>query len=109
MESPAAARHMKDYALARLSDAGLSLQVVAAAFHCTGRTVQNHFAADGESFSAWLLRERLSHAHALLCEPSQGVRSLKSVAYSCGFASAAHFYRAFKARFGAPPGALRKS
>lgn len=109
VEPRATARHMKTYALARLDDPKLSISALAAAFRCTTRTVQNYFAADGETFSDWILEERLVRAHAMLCSEARERRTIEAIGYSCGFASAAHFHRTFKARFGAPPGAFRKS
>jgi AraC-like DNA-binding protein len=109
LEPRTTARHMKNFALVRINDLELSVAALAAAFHCTVRTVQNYFAADGETFSAWILEERLVRAHAILCDASQARRTIESIGYSCGFASVAHFHRAFKARFGSSPGALRKS
>ena len=102
-------RHLKDYALARLGDAKLSVASIAGAFCVTPRTIQNHFAANGETFSAWLLEQRLVRACELLLDPAHGLRSVEAIGFSCGFTSAAHFHRTFKIRFGAPPGAIRRA
>jgi AraC family transcriptional regulator, positive regulator of tynA and feaB len=102
-------RHLKDYAMALLSEPDLTVATIATAFSCTSRTIQNHFAADGESFSGWLLEERLTRAYDLLLDPSHGMRSVKAIGFACGFATAAHFHRAFKAKFRSPPGAIRRT
>jgi AraC family transcriptional regulator, positive regulator of tynA and feaB len=102
-------RYVKDYALARLNDPALAIGSIAAAFSCTPRTIQNHFAADGETFSEWLLNERLMRAHGLLLDPAHSLRSVEAIGFICGFTSATHFHRAFKARFGSPPGVTRRA
>jgi AraC-like DNA-binding protein len=102
-------RHLKNYAIALLGEPDLTVATIAAAFSCTSRTVQNHFAADGETFSGWLLEERLARAYDLLLDPSRAMRSVETIGFACGFATAEHFHRAFKAKFGAPPGAIRRT
>jgi AraC family transcriptional regulator, positive regulator of tynA and feaB len=105
--SRTALEHLKEYARARLSDHGLSAATVAEAFHCTSRTIQNRFANADETFSAWLLEERLLMARAMLREPWHILRNVEWIGYQCGFASAPYFHRAFKARFGLTPGRTR--
>ncbi|WP_027793879.1 helix-turn-helix transcriptional regulator [Paraburkholderia acidipaludis] len=108
LEAPRTAlEHLKNYAGERLSDPGLSAATVAEAFHCTSRTIQHRFANADETFSAWLLEERLLKARSMLREPQHILRSVEWIGYQCGFASAAHFHRAFKARFGLTPGRTR--
>ncbi|MBN3780380.1 AraC family transcriptional regulator [Burkholderia sp. Ac-20345] len=99
--------HLKDYARARLVAPDLTVATIADAFHCTTRTIQNRFAGVGETFSSWLLEERLRKALSMLREPQHSVRSVEWIGYRCGFASAAHFHRAFKFRFGVTPGSAR--
>jgi AraC family transcriptional activator of tynA and feaB len=105
----ASAHHLKDYALVRLGDSKLSVNSIAGAFCVTSRTIQNHFAANGETFSAWLLEERLVRAYRLLLDPAHSLRSVEAIGFSCGFASAAHFHRSFKTHFGSTPGAIRRA
>jgi AraC-like DNA-binding protein len=50
---------------------------------------------------AWSLR--LEQAARLLGGPEKDDVRAKEVAYRCGFSDAAHFSRAFKARYGASP------
>ncbi|HKT99486.1 MAG TPA: AraC family transcriptional regulator [Paraburkholderia sp.] len=99
--------HLKNYACARLAEPGLSPATIADAFHCTSRTVQNRFAEAGETFSSWLMEERLAKALSMLREPLHTQRSVEWISYRCGFAASAHFHRAFKARFGMTPGTVR--
>ncbi|MGQ9366501.1 GlxA family transcriptional regulator [Azospirillum sp. ST 5-10] len=58
----------------------------------------------GTTLADHYLGLRLDHARALL---RQTTLSLAEVAVACGFASASHFSRRFKGRFGHPPGAER--
>jgi len=78
--------------LARL--AGLSVRQLERLFRAyLGRTIGGHYRA-----------LRLDRARMLL---SQTALSVLEVSLACGFASAAHFSRAFRARFGHPPRAER--
>lgn len=54
----------------------------------------------------WLLRERLSHAQALVADSSA---SLAEVAEKCGFCDVYHFSREFKRAVGSPPAAWRRN
>jgi AraC-like DNA-binding protein len=54
----------------------------------------------GETFYDHLTRLRLEHAAELL---RSGDYSVIGTMFSCGFGDTSHFYRLFKARYGAPP------
>jgi AraC family transcriptional regulator, exoenzyme S synthesis regulatory protein ExsA len=54
----------------------------------------------------WLMEKRLTHALHLLTNLS---RTVGETAFESGFESASHFSRAFRARFGQSPAALRQS
>ena len=99
---------LKSYALSRLSEPDLSVEAVARAFHCSERTVQNRFAAEGETFSSWLLSQRLARAEEFLLAPAYALRSVEWIGFSCGFVATPHFHRAFKDRFGTTPRAFRE-
>jgi len=62
-------------------------------------TLRRRLAAEGRSFSAILRRERMEAAHRLM---SQGAAS-GAAALAVGYASRAHFARAFRAVFGGNP------
>jgi Transcriptional regulator containing an amidase domain and an AraC-type DNA-binding HTH domain len=57
-------------------------------------------AANGHTFGERLNDLRLTHAARLLRE---GGHSITGVMFSCGFNDVTHFYRLFRARYGAPP------
>lgn len=99
---------LKSYVMSRLSESDLSVEAVARAFHCSERTVQNRFAAEGETFSSWLLSQRLARAEELLLAPAYALRSVEWIGFSCGFVATPHFHRAFKDRFGTTPRAFRE-
>jgi len=54
----------------------------------------------GKTFYEHLTRLRLDHAAELL---RSGDYSVLGTMFSCGFGDTSHFYRLFKARYGAPP------
>ena len=96
-------------ALARqhLTDAGFGIEQLAGLLGCSARTIQSRFAAEDTTFGRWLLAERLDLARDRLGLPDFASRSIESVAYASGFRDPAHFHRAFKRRFGQPPGRIR--
>ncbi|MBL8942370.1 MAG: helix-turn-helix domain-containing protein [Myxococcales bacterium] len=50
---------------------------------------------------------RLDRCRAQLLDPAHAHRSISEIAFALGFTSAAHFSRAFRARFGRSPRTLR--
>jgi AraC-like DNA-binding protein len=54
----------------------------------------------------WLLRERLTHAQALIADSTM---PLAEIAEVCGFCDVYHFSREFKRSVGLPPAAWRRS
>jgi len=67
------------------------------------RAVRRHY---GCTASALVLRLRLEQAARELRLGRQGILDLSQ---ACGFASLAHFYRTFSARFGVTPAVFRDS
>jgi AraC family transcriptional activator of tynA and feaB len=96
-------------ALARqhLTGSGFGVEQLARLLNCSARTIQSRFAADDTTFGQWLLDTRLDLARDRLTMPNFAGRSIEAVAYASGFRDAAHFHRAFKRRFGLPPGQVR--
>jgi AraC-like DNA-binding protein len=60
----------------------------------------------GTSPGRWLLEQRLARASSLLRTTSL---SVTAIMLECGFEDLSHFSKAFKARFGRPPRAVRPS
>lgn len=93
----------------RYADPGLSLDSLARAMAISPRVVQRALAAEGTSFRDALNAQRLQRAADLLRAASWAGARIVDVAYASGFSDLSHFNRAFRARFGMPPGAYRAS
>ncbi|WP_404403840.1 AraC family transcriptional regulator [Pelagibacterium halotolerans] len=91
-----------------LTEPDFSIVHLARALGCTTRTIQKQFARNDETFSSWLIAERLDRARHMLLNPAFCMRSVENIAFACGFRDAAHFHRRFKAQYGIPPGAARR-
>jgi AraC-like DNA-binding protein len=87
------------------------LAVVAVANHLgmTPRSLQRLFAADGTTFSACLLCQRLIRAHHMLCDPRLSGRTVSSVAYDAGFGDLSYFNRCFRKFYGTTPKQVRRA
>lgn len=56
----------------------------------------------------FILRRRLAAAHAALSNPAD-LRRIGEIGYACGFATDAHFAKAFRARYGVTATSVRRS
>ncbi|WP_305988975.1 helix-turn-helix domain-containing protein [Roseibium sp. MMSF_3544] len=91
-------------------DADFGPQRLAELLQVSPRTLQRQFGALGETVGKRLLAVRLDTARARLnsAEEGSGRNTIAAVAYESGFNDLSYFYRAFRDRFGMPPGDLRK-
>lgn len=89
----------------RLHDPELGIDEIARKLGCSRRRLYSAFERAQTSPGQQLRDQRLARAHAALTR--DGAHSVAEVAFACGFRSAPHFTRAFKARYGCPPAALR--
>lgn len=88
-------------------DQPLDREQIAAAAGVHPRHVSNLFNRfSEETLSQFLLRARLERARRLLATSDNSVTEVSEI---CGFAGANHFVRAFRQRFGAPPGRFRNA
>ena len=94
-------------AAAHLAEADFGVQEIALTHRVSVRTVQAAFAASGETFSSWILGERLDLARERLGATGWQHRSVEQIARSCGIRDPSNFHKAFKRRFGASPGEFR--
>lgn len=85
-------------------------QQLAELLQVSPRTLQRQFGALGEPVGKRLLAVRLETARARLNAKCDGAgrNTISEVAYESGFNDLSYFYRAFRDRFGMPPGDLRK-
>jgi AraC family transcriptional activator of tynA and feaB len=72
------------------------------------RTVHNRFEEIGLSFGRWLLEARLEACHRTLASAGARHLAISAIAFGWGFNDLSHFNRAFKAKFGATPGRVRR-
>jgi AraC-like DNA-binding protein len=95
---------VKRYVLARLDDAELTIDTIAAAQNVAPRTLHRLFAAEGTTPIRWLWQQRLAASYAALAEGR--VRHVTDAALNFGFTDLSHFSRAFKKTYGRSPHTL---
>lgn len=71
------------------------------------RTVHKRFEAADLTFRHWLLEQRLEACRRALADPRCAAVPASQIAYGLGFNDMSHFTKAFRARFGVPPGRFR--
>ncbi|MGB9034900.1 MAG: AraC family transcriptional regulator [Paeniglutamicibacter sp.] len=98
----------RNYIEEHLHDPGLDVAGISAAIGISERQLSRIFAEAGEPPGGYIRQRRLETARDLLADPAQGSRSVGRIAGELGFASQSYFTRAFKARFGITPLALRQ-
>lgn len=98
---------IRAYVMAHLRDPSLSVESVAQALNCSKRHLHNAFATEASSVGALIQQSRLELCMRELLQPQLRHLSIADVAYGCGFGSAAHFSRAFKAYTGLSPSEFR--
>jgi AraC-like DNA-binding protein len=104
----AKAKAYRAYIDARLTESELKPSDVALRFGISERYLRSVLSADGESFSAYLLRRRLERcARHLKSDGEQ--RTITEIAFDSGFINPTHFGQAFKARYGCAPKMFRRS
>ena len=101
--SGAVLRELTGYAMAHLADPGLSPRAAARAGFVSVRQVHRVFAGEGTTFGGWVREQRLRRCHADLADPRLRHLTIAEIAALWGFRSAAHFTRAFQARYGITP------
>jgi AraC-like DNA-binding protein len=71
------------------------------------RALQRQFSLIDETPSKRILNARLNAAHTRLMAEGQTSDKITTIAYDCGFNDLSYFYRAFKEKFGTPPGEIK--
>jgi AraC-like DNA-binding protein len=100
-------KSMKDDVVRRVKDQSLSVQSVAQRHNVTPRYVQKLFEESGETFTEFVVAQRLVRANRLLCDPQLADRTLTAIAFESGFGDLSYFNRAFRRRFGGSPAEIR--
>jgi AraC-like DNA-binding protein len=90
-----------------LNDGSLTLAAIAKRHRVTSRYIHKLFAAEGTTFTHYILRKRLDHAYRLLRDHRHASRSVISIAYEAGFNDLSYFNRTFRRHFGATPSDIR--
>lgn len=85
----------------------LNPSMIAAACNVSLRALHDLFARSDATVMQYVLATRLRLAYARLSDRSLRGRTIGEIATGCGFVDAAHFSRAFKARYGKTPGEVR--
>jgi AraC-like DNA-binding protein len=93
----------------RMAEPGLNPASLAQELGVSRRLVENAFAAKGLTISRCIWEVRLSRAAEAIAADRAARKTLLQIAASCGFASAAHFTRAFSAKFGTTPSQYRSA
>lgn len=97
----------KSFIEENLADPQLTVITAASALGFSPRYLTKLFALEDESPSRYIWRRRLERCRDDLRSAALAGRSISTIAYRWGFASPAHFSRAFRARFGLSPRAYR--
>jgi AraC-like DNA-binding protein len=92
---------------ANLSNPRLNCEMIAAAHSISERYLRKIFETSSMSVSEWIWSRRLDQAKQDLIDPLRAHISITAIGYDVGFKDAAHFSRAFKAKFGDTPSAWR--
>ena len=92
---------------ANLARPELSAALLAGRHGCTERSIQRLFAAEGTTFTDYVLGQRLARAHRLLSDPRRTAGKISAVAFDAGFGDVSYFNRAFRRQFGATPSDVR--
>ena len=102
-------RAAKVYILENSFQQDISVSVVSAHLGVTPRYLQRLFEADGTTFSAFLLGQRLARAYRMLCDRQFLDRPVGVIAYDVGFGDLSYFNRCFRRQYGATPTEIRET
>jgi AraC-like DNA-binding protein len=102
-------RAAKAFVVSNLAQHDLGATAVALHLGVTPRYVHMLFENENETFSEFVLRERLTRAYRSLVDPRFVNRPISAVAFDCGFADLSHFNRHFRRRFGMTPSEARNT
>ncbi|OMI84589.1 hypothetical protein BSZ07_38075 [Streptomyces sp. M1013] len=99
---------IQEYIERHLGDPGLTPESIARAHRISVRYLHRLFETEDTTVSRWVQRRRLQACRRDLARRQTVGRTISSVARQRGFASAAHFSRAFRATYGMSPAEWRR-
>ena len=99
---------IKSDILENLRQRSFSIHGVASRHGITVSYVRQLFAAEGITFTEFVLQQRLAAADAMLRDPLYADRSITAIAFEAGFGDVAYFNRIFRRRFGMKPAEARE-
>lgn len=102
-------RAIKTDIRSRLPGGETDLMKLAARHNVTPRYIQLLFEQSGETYSGFVLFERLAASHRLLRDPGNDNRSIADIALGVGFNDVSYFNRSFRKQFDKTPSELRAS
>jgi AraC-like DNA-binding protein len=85
----------------------LSAETVAADQGISPRYLRQLFEAEDQSFTAYVLHQRLTQAHAMLSSPRYAAEPISRIAFNVGFGDLSYFNRAFRRRYDRAPREVR--
>ncbi|MFJ5221126.1 helix-turn-helix domain-containing protein [Streptomyces sp. NPDC088354] len=94
---------IREYIRHHLNRPELSPAVIAAAHHISVRYLHKLFEGEDMSVSRWIHHQRLEACREDLSRPDLAGLAVATIAQRWGFASPAHFSRAFRAAYGISP------
>lgn len=101
-------QRVMQYLQTHLGEADLTIERIAGAMNCSKRYLHLIFEDEECSLERHIWTLRLERCEKALRISTDQPRSISEIAFSCGFASSAHFCKMFKTQFGMPPSEYRK-
>jgi AraC-like DNA-binding protein len=100
--------HMLAFLRRRLGDPQLSPQMLAGHMGLSVRSIHKRFEQAETTFGRSLLEMRLDACRRALIDPRCNALTVSQIAFGFGFNDLSHFTKAFRGRYGVPPGQYRK-
>jgi AraC-like DNA-binding protein len=107
--SAATLRRVQDFVLQHLHEEDLTPTRIAEANHISLRYLHMLFQRSDMTVSGWVLDRRLGACKQALTDPAYNRQRISEIAFRWGFNSTSHFCRAFKEKYGAAPGDVRRT
>ncbi|MFI8186687.1 helix-turn-helix domain-containing protein [Actinacidiphila glaucinigra] len=100
---------VQEYVRLHLADPDLTAERIAAEHDVSVRWLYLTLSRAGITLGEWIRTQRLEECKRELASPVHRFMTIEAIAHRWGFASAAHFSRAFKTAYGVSPRDLRLS